>query len=359
MEAYDIIIAGAGPAGSMAALMLSRAGKKVLVLEKDLFPRTKVCGYTLNPRIWSVWKRHGLAESFQKLPHFNLAGFTLEREGTPVLRHHYRERLARAVDRAALDAWLAEEAQAAGATYQFGVTIQGITPQHVQTSQGEIKAPLVIGADGRNSVVGRLSGLARPSTPCDRIGWQGFINLPSLDDHVHMNVFQGGYYGLARVDDSRVTFTLVLLSRGGMTPDQILNRYLPGLPEVAWKSIHPISRRSWDVTNGRVWLIGDAARVLEPLTGEGIYSALATSEMAARNILAMDRIGVKAATARYRRQHRRFYGLRIAVNSFVRWSLIDSRRTLRILGTLQRWPALIAHMIDWVQSPETSRPQEG
>ena len=47
---YDVVIAGAGPAGSVAALILSRAGKKVLVVEKDSFPRAKICGYSMNPR---------------------------------------------------------------------------------------------------------------------------------------------------------------------------------------------------------------------------------------------------------------------------------------------------------------------
>jgi flavin-dependent dehydrogenase len=350
---HDAVIAGGGPAGSIAALILARAGKKVLVLEKGLFPRPKVCGYALNPRCHPLFQRHGLIDRFRQLPHFDLAGFTLEDEGRAVLRHNFRRDRTRTIDRGELDAWLAGEARAAGADYEFGVTVLGLGPARVQTSVGDFAAPLVIGADGRNSVVGRLSGLAQPGAACSRVGWQSYIALPALDDHVHMNVFPEGYYGLNRIDATRVTITLVLSTAARVTPQQIMARYLPGAAHASWKSIHPISRPASRVTDGRVWLAGDAARVLEPLTGEGIYSALATGEMAARHILSIDALGVRAAAQNYRRWHRRFYGPRIFVNNFVRWSTEDSRRTQPIVRALNLWPTVIARMVEWVQSPDS------
>jgi flavin-dependent dehydrogenase len=359
MVTYDVIIAGGGPAGSLAALILARAGKKVLVLEKVPFPRPKVCGYSVNPRSWAVWQRHGLAERFARLPHYAISGFTLEHQGVPVLQHRFRGPGARTVDRGPLDAWLADEAQASGATYRFGVAVQGLTSTGVQTSEGEFHAPVIIGADGRNSAVGRLSNLARPSNPCGRIGWQTYLDLPSLDDHVHMNVFPEGYYGLNRIDASRTTMTVVLFSARKTTPEQILARYLPGGSSDSWKSIHPISRGPWEVTDGRCWLIGDAACVLEPLTGEGIYSALATAEMAARQILAIERTSLAAAVRGYRRQHRRFYGWRSMINACVRWSLEDSSRSMRVMNGLKWWPAAAAQAVEWVQGPANPRLQTG
>src|ERR1039458_6769938 len=186
---FDVIIVGAGPGGSTAALVLSRAGKRVLVLEKSTFPRSKVCGHSLNPRCWPIWKKYGLTERFNQLPHFDLAGFTLEQEGTPIVRHSFHTNCTRIVERGILDHWLAQEAQESGAHYQFGVTVKRIADGRVTTSSGEYEAPIVIGADGRNSIVGRMSQLARPSGHCGRVAWQAFIELPSLGDHVHMNVF--------------------------------------------------------------------------------------------------------------------------------------------------------------------------
>jgi flavin-dependent dehydrogenase len=350
---YDFIIAGAGPAGSLAALVLSRAGKRVLVLEKAHFPRTKVCGYSLNPRTWAVWERHGLTARFKALPHFELAGFTLERKGAPVLIHRFRAQRTRTIDRGTLDAWLAREAQDSGAHFRFGATVQAITPSEVVSSVGTFEAPHVLGADGRNSTVGRLSLLAAPARPCDRVGWQAFIDSPTLDDHVHMNIFPEGYYGVNRIDPGRTTITMVLFARGKATPEEILRRYLPGVKRAtAWKSVSPISKSPWNPTNGRAWLAGDAVRLLEPLTGEGIHSALATGELAAHHLLSIDRVGVRRAMKNYRRQHRRFYGARLLVNSFARWALADSRRSMAMMRALQLCPAAVSHMVEWVQKPE-------
>src|SRR5580658_11288721 len=108
---YDVIVAGAGPAGSLAALVLARAGKKVLVLDKSHFPRAKVCGYALNPRCHPLLQRHGLIDRFRRLSHFDIAGFTLEYDGRIVLRHNFRRDRTRTIDRADLDAWLAGEAR--------------------------------------------------------------------------------------------------------------------------------------------------------------------------------------------------------------------------------------------------------
>jgi len=343
----------------MTALILGRAGKKILVLDKDHFPRTKVCGYSMNPRSWSIWERHGLAEGFHRLPHFQLGGFTLEHEGVSVLRHRFRDNKARTVDRAILDGWLAKEAQASGVDYRFGVAVQGLTATGVQTSDGEFAAPLIIGADGRNSVIARVSGLARPSRHCNRVAWQSYIEAPSLSDHVHMNVFPEGYYGINRIDSTRITATIVLTANASVTPEEILARYHPEAFTSSWKSVSPISRGPWEVTDGRCWLVGDSAQVLEPLTGEGISSALATAEMAARNILAIEQVGIAAATRQYRREHRRFYGRRMLINSFARWALEDYRRCLPIINGLKLWPAAVAQMVEWVQSPENPKLQPG
>lgn len=339
----------------MAALVLSRAGKRVLVLEKSIFPRSKVCAFSLNPGCSPIWKKYGLTERFNKLPHFDLAGFTLEQEGTPIVRHSFQAHRSRIVERGILDCWLAQEAQDSGANYQFGVTVQSIADGRVVTSSGEFEAPIIIGADGRNSLVGRMSQLARPSGHCGRVAWQAFLDVPTLGDYVHMNVFPEGYYGVNRIDSTRSNITLVLFAKAKVSPGEIVRRYLPGSSHQSWKSVHPISRRPWEVTNGRAWLVGDAARILEPLTGEGIYSAIATAEMACHHILSIEKVGVEVAAANYRRQHRRFYGARTLVNSLVRWALQDSLCSTRIMNGLKRWPGIVGQMVEWVQSPQKSR----
>jgi len=353
---YEVIIVGAGPGGSMAALVLARAGKRVLVLEKSTFPRAKVCGCSLHPRCRSLLQRYGLVEQFQRLPHFVTAGFTLEHEGTPIARHPFNGNGTRPVERGIFDQWLAREAQDSGAVYQFGKTVRSIAGGRVTTSSGECEAPIVIGADGRNSIVGRMSRLARTSRPCGRMAWQAFIDAPSLREDIHMNIFPEGYYGINRIDATRANISMVLYADARVSPREIADRYLPGSSCRGWKSLHPISRRPWEITNGRTWLVGDAARILEPLTGEGIYSAMATAEMAAQHILSIETVGIDRAVARYRCQHHRFYGSRTFVNSMVRWALEDSSRSRRLVHGLKRWPGLVNRMVDWVHRPEKSAP---
>jgi len=351
---YDVVIVGAGPGGSMAALILSRAGKRVLVLEKATFPRSKVCGYSLNPRCWPIWEKYGLIGGFNLLPHFNTTGFTLAQEGTAIIQHHFRNHCSRAVERGVLDHWLAQEAQKSGADYQFGVTVKGIANGRVTATTGDYEAPIIIGADGRNSIVGRMGQLARPSPPCRRVGWQAFLDAPSVGDHVYMNVFPEGYYGINRIDATRTNITMILFAGTKVTPGEIVRRYVPDATVDTWRSVHPVSRRPWEITDGRSWLVGDAARMLEPLTGEGIYSAIATAEMASHHILSIEKIGLEEAAANYRRQHRRFYGSRALVNSLLGWALKNSSRSTRIMNGLKRWPGLIGPIVDWVQSPSES-----
>jgi flavin-dependent dehydrogenase len=170
-----------------------------------------------------------------------------------------------------------------------------------------------------------------------------------------MNVFPEGYYGVNRIDSIRKNITLVLFSEAKVSPEEIVRRYLPGAAHQPWKSVHPISRRPWKVTNGRSWLVGDAGRILEPLTGEGIYSAIATAEMASQHILSIEKVGADAAAANYHRQHRRFYGSRTLVNSLVRWAVEDSLRSTRIMNALKRWPSLVDYMVERVQRPKRPR----
>src|SRR5260370_7803449 len=73
MEAFDSAIAGGGPAGSSCAAFCALSGLRTLVLEREIFPREKVCGDCLNPSCWPVLERLGLAQQVRNLPHSKLA----------------------------------------------------------------------------------------------------------------------------------------------------------------------------------------------------------------------------------------------------------------------------------------------
>ncbi len=354
MFTYDVIVVGAAPAGSMAALVLARAGYRVAVLDRAAFPRTKVCGNCINPSAWKIWRRFGLTESFETLPHQELSGFAIHCEGRTVYQHAFGapRRGPRVVARDLLDDWLCREAQAAGAKFFPETTVIGVDARRavVQTAQGEFAGRLVIGADGRNSLVARYAGLLPPQRRCHRVAWQTTIPAPAeLDDRVHMHIFEEGYFGYSRTSPTDAVISMVLDSRRTQNPLQFIRRVLPHLPEQDWLRMNPITRAAARPGRDRVWLVGDAARVVEPFTGEGVVFALSTGVLAAENALAALSQGkFTSALARYARAHRQLYLRRAWVNLLVRWTLTPPSYAVRFTrrtGRLPNFVTLLSHRV--------------
>src|SRR5579859_1373183 len=128
MPTHDVVIVGAAPAGSIAALVLARAGYRVALLDRAAFPRAKVCGNCVNPAAWDIWEKLGLTSAYAALPHQEMAGFTLNREGHRVFTQIFRppKRGPRAIARDVFDDWLRREAEAAGAEFFPETTVTGI-----------------------------------------------------------------------------------------------------------------------------------------------------------------------------------------------------------------------------------------
>jgi len=355
-KTHDVIIVGAGPSGSLAALVLARAGKRVALLDRSSFPRPKVCGNCVNPSAWKIWERLGLSETFSALPHRELTGFTVCSEGRLLYRHAFRppQRGPRAVARDVLDDWLRLEAQSAGAEFFPETAVTGIDPAGgtVQTSQGAFSGELILGADGRNSLVARVCGLMPPPRRCHRVAWQATIPAPpDLDDQVHMHLFEEGYFGYCRYSPDEAVVSMVLDSRRTQNPLRLARRYFPDLPEQEWLRMNPITRAPARMSAGRVWLVGDSARVVEPFTGEGIYFALATAHLAAESaLLGLARNDLASALPVYVRKHRQLYRRRAWVNTLMRWALVTPGRTVRLLRKVKPSPALVSFLSDRIHA---------
>ena len=358
MPPHDAVIVGAAPAGSVAALVLARAGKRVALLDRAAFPRTKVCGNCVNPSTWKIWRHLGLEESFAALPHQDYTGFAIHCEGRTVYEHDFRSphQGPRGIGRDVLDDWLRLEAQKAGAEFFPETTVTSVDPAEgiVQTSRGEFRGELVLGADGRNSLVARQGGLMPPPRRCHRVAWQASIPAPpELDDHIHLHVFEEGYFGFSRYSPTQAVISMVLDARRTQDPDKFARRYLPPFAPVDWLRMNPITRANARLGTGRVWLVGDAARVVEPFTGEGISFALSTGLLAAETALrGFQRHDLAAARAHYARAHRRLYRRRAWVNLIVHWALVAPSRTVRIVRKMEHLPrSLVTLLSRRVHSP--------
>jgi len=356
MESHDAVVVGAGPAGSLTALVLARAGRKVALLDRAAFPRPKVCGNCVNPSTWKIWERLGLEESFAALPHQAMAGFTIYSEGRMLYRHKFSppRRGPRAIGRDIFDDWLRREAEKAGATFHDETTVTGLDPEAgvVETSRGEMRGKLILGADGRNSVVARLCRLMPAPRRCHRVAWQACIPAPEgLGDEVEMHLFEEGYFGYCRYSPTQAVVSMVLDSRRTKNPLALARRCFPGLPEQDWMRMSPVTRGSAVLGRDRVWLVGDSARVVEPFTGEGISLALSTALLAAEaggaGLAAGDLAG---AFRRYARKHRRLYRRRAWVNTLARAALVTPGRTVRFLRRFRPAPGLVSLLSDRVHA---------
>ena len=148
----DVLIAGAGPAGSLAAIHLARAGARVLMVDRAVFPRDKLCGDTLNPGALRVLDRAGLRTAVEAASR-PLEGMLLTGNGGVHVRGTYGRGLyARALTRRVLDQLLVEAAVAAGVQFQDGVRVDG---------------PMLEEAGGRSAVRGVV--LARPGGAAARL----------------------------------------------------------------------------------------------------------------------------------------------------------------------------------------------
>ncbi len=357
-EPFDLIIVGGGPAGSVSALLSARDGARVLVLERAIFPRDKVCGDCLNPECWPVFDRLGLTASVRELPHavidrvsfISRGGHTAEFELEPSDRGEI------AVRRRYLDALLLERAGQEGAEVRQDAAVTTVTRERegwrveymVGSTSFSARGRLLVAADGRNSTVARLLGLrGRRGSSRDRVGLQAHVAVPSgLERTVQMRALDGGYGGLAPVGNG-----LLNVSLAG-EPGQIdalkswAVREFGAIDE--WRTIAPLARLAFPPANEDGWfLAGDSARVVEPFTGEGIYYAMRSGELvsaAVGDVLA-GRVSLPEVARRYRAAHAKLYRGRLWVNQLAKAAVLHPRLAgalFRMSGPNPGWLRLLA-----------------
>jgi geranylgeranyl reductase family protein len=336
-EIFDAVIVGGGPAGASCAAACARAGMRVLVLERAVFPRDKVCGDCLNPACYPVLERLGALDGVRALPHAVLRTVEFISAGgrrveLPLPGGEHAEI---AVRRSLLDALLLDHAAGCGAEVRMGVAVSQIarieegfrlTLADGRTARGR----LLVAADGRNSLVARSAGLLQERrTPAgtDRVGLQAHIPCPpEFAGRVQLRWFASGYGGLAPAGGGVLNISLA----GPAAAIPGLKRWAEGEFGVSaderWGTIAPIDRAAArDVASADgVFLAGDAARVVEPFTGEGIYYALRSGEVAAEAVRRVILDGCQKAEAAlfYRQAHRGLYRGRLWINRLARLAIL-------------------------------------
>lgn len=333
---FDVGIVGSGPAGASCAAFCAAAGLRTVLLEREKFPREKVCGDCLNPSCTPVLERLGLAESVRGLTHGSLTRVEFIAIGGKTVRVALPAGAEIAVKRSLFDQLLMSHAAETGAEVREGVTVTALSQREPWelTADGDIiQARVLVAADGRNSTVARLLGL-QPRIEKERVGLQTHLPLPpGFGERVVLQFLPEGYSGQAPVGNGELN--LCLVGRPASVP--ALRRWAEARFGISathpWRTITPLRRAAIPPAQPRAFLIGDVARVVEPFTGEGIYYALRSGELAAQAIAALLRDGDEVAAANsYRAAHAELYRGRLLVNRIARAAVLSPRIASMLLS---------------------------
>ena len=356
MKEYDLIIVGAGPAGSACATLCAEKGLSVLMIDSSRFPRDKVCGDCLNPAVWPVLDRLGVAQQVRELPHSSVPAIRFSVTGGEMIELPLSQGHGEVVvRRREFDALLVERAQEQGVIFQDGTTITSVqrlrTCWEVTSSQGVIgSASQIVAADGRNSTVARyLRMLAAPRRE-DRIGLQTHIPHPAgYDGALEMHLYRNGYGGIADLGNGIAN--LCLVSNAGAMRNlrkEAEVRYQVS-SAIAWRSISPISRPSpRRVAKDGIYLCGDAARVVEPFTGEGISFALRSGSLLAKVLTSRREYSQGDQEKIYIRAHNELYQGKLGVNQLTRFLSQNPRLAHFIVPKLLRFPSILSGLTNIV-----------
>lgn len=313
---WDAIVVGAGPAGCTAATLLAREGLRVALLDKSASPPPKVCGEYLSPGCLPILARMGALKAIGDAGARPLRGMLIHSAGGRRLLATYSHspgaegspQYGLSIRRTELDPLLLDVALKNGAQFEPNFQVSDLIWDGRQVvgvlgrQQGHmirLHARLVIGADGRNSVVARRLGRVKRHRWLDKIAFVGYLTGARRADEVG-EIFLGRdrYCILNPIGPQLTNVGLVINRRifDGIDPTSFLinvariipslgNRLATASPIAPIRCLGPLAHRATRLVAPGGLLIGDAAGFLDPFTGEGIYAGLRSAELAVQHAL--------------------------------------------------------------------------
>jgi len=384
----DVLIVGAGPAGSVAALVLARAGVRVRLVDRAAFPRDKLCGDTINPGTLTALRRLGVSGEIERVG-LRIDGMVLTGQGGVSVVGKYPAGVhGRAIVRRELDAMLLRAAIDSGVAFEPNVAVQravlaeregramvvGVAAG-VNGRDRKLEAPVIIAADGRHSTLAFGLGLARhPERPrrwaigayfADFVPFRDaagesvpFLNArgrtgdgPGTDQGRtgdgpevlgEMHVRRGRYIGVAAIPGGLTNVCLVKPS-GPADADlrdasALLTRELARDPMLRDRAaaarlvappvvLGPLAVDATRLPPDGLLLAGDASGFVDPITGDGLRFAVRGGELAAAAALQALEHGWSGVHARLAEERRREFASKWRFNRALR-RLVGSSRTL-------------------------------
>jgi len=313
---HSILVIGAGPAGVIPAIILARAGLSVTVVERQRFPRDKVCGECLSATGLATLGRAGLLEVLEPLGPARLTRTTLVAPGGATATHELAHGMW-GLTRRRMDTALLATAEDAGVRVLQPARVENLqnTPAGVSAAVRyesnvveNVTADLALLADGKSAL---LPGADKPSPTRDLGIKAHFRNVSADASSIHLFSLGGHYGGLAAVEDGLWNVALSV-------PQAVVRRFQGDLAGL-WTSLvagNPFLQGAFaEAARETDWLasplprfpvrpdwpdhiipVGNAAAALEPIGGEGMGLAMRSGELAASAILAANAVGTSVET---------------------------------------------------------------
>jgi flavin-dependent dehydrogenase len=373
---WDVLVVGAGPAGSLAAREVARRGSAVLLVDRAHFPRYKVCGGCLNPRSLHILEKAGLGDLMNSLGAVPLTNLRLATRGSYA---DVKLPTGAGVSRESLDMALAGAAVSAGAAFLPGTSAMLLPANRTANHRTlrlrrahrdhEVVARVVLAANGLGGKLeehadghdGELGG--RSWKPGSRVG--AGVMVPRAptgyqSGTIYMACAADGYVGQTVVEDGRVDMAAALdpvavKAAGG--PGELSAKIIaaagfaeiPELARLPWKGTPHLTRQAPRLGGDRLFILGDAAGYIEPFTGEGMAWALAGATLVTPLALRGasrgwdDELLVRWRSAYHRSVSRRQIICRITAGLLRRPRA--TRETVRVLSVLPGLARLLTYLM--------------
>ena len=312
---YDVIIVGAGPAGSTAALYAHKLGLNCILLDKAVFPRDKICGDALSGKSVRLMRELNLLEGVEKLEGSEINRITFGSPSHSQFDVHLKGNKNNdfitkgyVVPRKIFDNFLFKKADELTETRQgFTVNdiiyendnISGVKGTNNEGKEEILNAPIIMGCDGANSIIARKLGLyemdMENTAVAIRCYYEGVEGLSNQIELHYVSEVKPGYFWLFPAGNGKANIGIGLSKNDAKKEDRTLRQIMDEIVQSDYfrsrfGNARPLEKPvGWNLPLGRIqrknhgngfMLLGDAAGLVDPFTGEGIGNAMVAAKYA-------------------------------------------------------------------------------